>query len=287
MSTLKGLSPAVRSLVADRAFRSGRVSAVDAGPYTIEDLGLGRSIDLAPLRAVIDHAMRRRKPAESDAWLAPRVHATLRLTRLEAADRRIWAYLATVALPDYVRWRWKDPDDRQSPIAIDRFVGDDATNALSRLWWTAELTRDGADYRPAVKALSGPWFAASWLRLGVLHHRAAAQAVVEFLGAAEDEATAGDRGRRMARSLDVATRTLALDSLAPAPAPDVEAIREWCAEPVDETVMIRRLPTGPDEPPVPEQDVAAVRAILDQLAGQAGPRRARARRRARASASST
>jgi hypothetical protein len=285
MSTLKGLSPAVRSLVADRAFRTGRVEAVDAGPYIIEDLGLGRSIDLAPPRAVVDHAMRRRKPAESDAWLAPRVHATLRLTRREAADRRIWAYLATVALPDYVRWRWKAPEDRRSPIAIDRFVGDDATNAMSRLWWTAELTRDGADYGPTVKALSGPWFAASWLRLGVLHHRAAAQAVVEFLAAAADEATADDRGRMIARSLDVAMRTFALDSLAPAPAPDAEAVREWCAETVDETLMIRRLPTGPEEPTVPERDIAAVRAVLDQLAGQAGSRRARARRRSRTTAS--
>ncbi len=109
---------------------------------------------------------------------------------------------------------------------------------------------------------------------------------MEFLAAAEDEAAAGERGRAMARSLDLAMRTLALDSLAPAPAPDAEAIHEWCAVPVDETVMIRRLPTGPDEPPVPEQDVAAVRAILDQLAGQAGLRRARARRQAGASARS-
>jgi Family of unknown function (DUF6339) len=174
-----------------------------------------------------------------------------------------------------------------APIAIDRFVGDDATNAMSRLWWTAELTWDGADYGPTVKALSGPWFAGSWLKLGVLHHRAAAQAVVEFLAATEDEATAGDRGRVMSRSLDLAMKTISLDSLAPALAPDAEAVREWCIEPVDETLMIRQLPTGPDEPPVSEQDIAAVRAILDQLAGQAGPRRVRPRRRAAASASSS
>jgi hypothetical protein len=198
-----------------------------------------------------------------------------------AADQWIWAYLGIVEVPDYFHWQWKGPDDRQSPMAIDRFVGDGATNAPSRLWWTAELTRDVAVYGPTVKALSG-----SWPKPGVLHHRAAAEAVVEFLAVAEDEATAGDRGWMMARSLDIALRTLSLDSLAPAPAPDAEAVRGWCAEPVDETLMIRRLPTGPDEPPVPEQDIAAVRAILDQLAGQAGPRRARARRRAAASASS-
>ena len=199
---------------------------------------------------------------------------------------RTWVYPAVAELADDGRRRWKDSEDRQPPIAIDRFVGDDATNALSRLWWTAELTRDGADYGPTVKALSGPWFAASWLNLGVLHHRAAAQAVVEFLAAAGNELTAGDRGRVMARSLDLAMRTISLDSLAPAPAPDAEAIHEWCAVPVDETVMIRRQPTGPDEPPVPKQDIAAVRVVLNQLAGQAGHRRARARRPDRASASS-
>jgi hypothetical protein len=149
----------------------------------------------------------------------------------------------------------------------------------------AELTRDGADYGPTVEALSEPWFAAPWLKLFVLHRRAAAQAVVEFLAAAADEATVGDRGRPIARSLDLAMKTISLDSLASASVPDAEAIREWCAETVDETLMIRRLPTGPDEPPVPERDIAAVRAVLDHLAGQAGPRRARARRRARTTAS--
>ena len=39
---LKGLSPAVRAAVADRSFRTGEVAAVDAAPYIVDDLGLGR-----------------------------------------------------------------------------------------------------------------------------------------------------------------------------------------------------------------------------------------------------
>jgi hypothetical protein len=271
---LKGLSPAVRAAVSERAFRTGEVVAVDARPYVIEDIGLGRAIELAPLRAVVDWAMRRRRPGESDAWLAPRVHATLRLTRREAADRRIWAFLAAVALPDYVRWRWRDLDDRRAPVAIDRFVGGAAANAVSQLWWAAELTRDGADYRPTVAALTGPGFSPAWLDLGLLHHRAAAQAVVAYLAEIGDSAAAGDRGRAVVRALDVALRAIALDALAPAPPPDAEAVREWCSTPVDETLFIRRLPVGPDELPVSRSDVAAVRAILDQLVEQTGPRRA-------------
>jgi hypothetical protein len=43
MSTLKGLSPAVRSLVADRAFRTGRVSR--GPPFLVQFLhGLAREL---------------------------------------------------------------------------------------------------------------------------------------------------------------------------------------------------------------------------------------------------
>ena len=51
-------------------------------------------------------------------------------------------------------------------MAIDRFVGGAAVNAVSALWWAAELTRDGGDYAPTVRALSAPWFAPAWLELG-------------------------------------------------------------------------------------------------------------------------
>ncbi len=278
---LKGLDPDARAVVADRAFRTGEVAAIDAGPYIVEDLGLGRAIELAPLRGVVEWAMRRRKPGESDAWLAPRVHATVRLTRREAADMRIWSYLAAVALPDYVRWRWREPGERKGPVAIDRFVGGSEANAFARLWLAAELTRDGADYGPTARALASPWLSPSWLGLDALQHRAAAQAIVEILVAAGD--AAGDtRGRALARGLDVALRTLSIDSLAPDPGPDADAVRDWCSGPVDETLMFRRLPAGPDEARVSAADVAALRSLLGLLAEQAGIRAGTARRRARA-----
>ena len=107
--------------------------------------------------------------------------------------------------------------------------------------------------------------------------------MVAFLAAAGEE-VARDRGRAMVRALDVALRAIALDAVAPAAAPDAEAVREWCAAQVDETLMMKRLPVGPDEPPVPVADVAAVRAILDDLAGLERPRRMPAGRRSRARA---
>src|SRR5262245_46053809 len=107
MSSLRGLNSVARTLVSED-FRRGIVRTVDVTDY-VTDIELGREIDLAPLRAMITEATKRfdYDPSESDPWLGPRVHATLRLTRREAADIRIWDYLTVVEFPDYVRWRWR------------------------------------------------------------------------------------------------------------------------------------------------------------------------------------
>ena len=101
--------------------------------------------------------MSRRKPGESDAWLAPRVHATLRLTRRRrptGGSGPTWRPWSAAGLRPLAVAGSERP---QGAVAIDRFVGDAATNAFSRLWWAAELTRNGARLRPdgqdAVRAL--------------------------------------------------------------------------------------------------------------------------------------
>lgn len=73
--------------------------------------------ELAPVRDLIDDAMykfREDRPTGADAWLAPRLHAALRLSRREAADRRIWNYLALGVAPDYVVWRHCRPSRKVS-----------------------------------------------------------------------------------------------------------------------------------------------------------------------------
>src|SRR4051794_10751697 len=120
MSNLRGLNHGARDLVANEDFRKGIQETVDATEF-ITELELGRKVNLGPIRAVIDEAMKRLKRSESDQWLGPRLHATLRLTRREAADKRIWDYLTVVEFPDYVRWRWKDQDDSEEAVPIVRF----------------------------------------------------------------------------------------------------------------------------------------------------------------------
>jgi alkanesulfonate monooxygenase SsuD/methylene tetrahydromethanopterin reductase-like flavin-dependent oxidoreductase (luciferase family) len=266
MSTLRGLNPAARSLVTPD-FRRGDQPTIDAGPYT-EVLNIGREVQLAPLRGIVTEAMKRfeHDPPKSDPWLGPRVHATVRLTRREAADKRTWEYLTVVEFPQYVRWRWQNIDDPDKVIPLDRFLGEDSKNALARLWWASELTRNGSDYKRSEIALSISRFSVAWLHLNLAHHRAAVLAVVDFLHTYQGGGATDTQGQFMAKATNVALRTLCLDALATSPPIDADAVREWIAEEIDETTMMQELPRGPDEAAVPETDVATVRKFLDDLA---------------------
>lgn len=263
MSVLKGLTPAARVLVTEE-FRRGTLPTVDAADFVTE-LPLGRTVDLAPLCAVVEAAMRR-SPRDSDAWLGPRLHAALRLTRREAGDKRLWEYLTVVEHPDYVRWRWRNPDRPDDPAPQDRFLGEDSKNAFARLWWAAEMTRNGNNYARTVLALGISRFSVSWLHLILTHHRAAALAVVDFLHDFNKTGATDTQGQVMAKAVNVALRTVCLDALATSPPTDAEAVREWVREKIDATLMMDELPEGPDEAKVPEATVAAVRNFLDDLA---------------------
>ena len=273
MNELKGLSAGVRTLVSDENFRNGSQPVVEYEPYVV-DLGLRRNVSLDPLRAVLDEGRKRHstKWSESDGWLAPRVHATLRLTRREAADRRLWSYLNVAVFPDHVRWRWLDPDDPNSAVPIDRFLGEDSKNHLGRLWWGAELTRNGDKYTRTEKAFRNSRFSVSWQVLDMMHHRPAALAIIDFLEQFNDGKGATDsQGSRMARALNAALRTLTLDAVAANPEPDAEAFREWIMAPIDETKMMDELPKGPEEKEtVSDEAIAEVRKHLDALAQAIG-----------------
>ncbi len=263
MNVLQGLKPEARVL-ATEDFRKGEPDRVDVSDY-VTDLSLGRNIELGPLQAVVEEAMGRFEPRSSDSWLGPRVHATLRLTRREAADKRIWEYLTLGEFPHYVRWRW-EKEDPDKPVPLDRFVGEDSKNAFARLWWATELTRNGSSYARSEVALGISRFSVSWLHLILIHHRPAALAVVDFLRDFQGTGATDTQGQAMAKAANVALRTVCLDALAPSPPVDADAVREWIEQKVDETTMLDELPVGPDEGRVPEEDIMAVRQLLEELA---------------------
>jgi hypothetical protein len=252
----------------DVAFRTG--TATPDFNDAIVDVQLGRAISTEPLAALLNEAMTRfdSNRAQSDAWLGPRVHASLRLRRREAARRGIWRYLAAEPGAEYVRWRWGRVDDEGEvkPAALDRFIGPDYKHALGRLWWMTEVFRDGDDYGPAARALSNQDITNTFFRMDVAHHRPTAQGIVEVLVPRNRDALTGREANAIAKAINATATTLVLDLHAPDTGLDDNARDEWLAEDVDVGVVMRdELIPGPPDPRVARSSVDAMGSLLREL----------------------
>jgi hypothetical protein len=234
----------------------------------------GLELPLEELGQMLDAARERfaDEPARSDRWLAPRVHALLRLTRAEAGEKQLWAWMAAVAFPDYVRWRFpgkgdEEEDENLRGTPIKRFAGQDRDNALSRLWWGGELCRNGADYRPVEEAFVVQDVPNTWFSLDAFHHPACAQAALRLLPRMQ-----GRPVNRLATALDHVLTTIQLDVVASATPPDSQAVLDWRGEEIDiEALLEDKLPTGPDESAVEPEDVDAVEMLLRRVAKEMHP----------------
>ncbi|BEL01958.1 hypothetical protein Q0Z83_001490 [Actinoplanes sichuanensis] len=168
----------------------------------------GSTIDLT----VIDVLMRRFRDrfadldqrgdrAASDSWLAPRLHYALRLTRAEAGDRDLWSWLA-IRYSDYVVWRWAGAGEKPTE---DRWHGQINKQALMRLWWGAELFRNGPDYSPVERAFSRQDVPHNLLHRTLVRCRSLAVALIDDLVPAGQEIVGSSREiRDLARVLNLA-----------------------------------------------------------------------------------
>jgi hypothetical protein len=135
----------------------------------------------------------------SDRWIAPRIHFSLRLFRTEAADRGTWQWIA-LRYPWYLDWRWADPDGK---VADDRWWGPIHKQALARLWWGAEIFRDGPDYRPVEQAFVFQDLPNSYLHRPLVRCRSLALAVVDKVAGSSNASAA--QVNNLARVLNLAT----------------------------------------------------------------------------------
>lgn len=256
--------------------RLALLSASAADPFLTEELLRGRQvhagIDLAkvveslpeddarwavePVRSLVEDAMYAfgEDRAKADAWLAPRLHATLRLTRREAADKRLWNHLALAVAPDYVAWRHSGKDGR---IPAERFRGAADRQCFSRLWWAAELFRNGPDYGPAEIACGNQDLIHTVLRSDLIDHRPTAQALVRLLK--NGLVGTGREINGLTVAINAAGATLVYDVIAPDEPRDPAPLRDWIAAAESAPPVDRHsLPDGPDEEPVPEDAVTAL-----------------------------
>ena len=277
--------PAMLGLLPDTIVAKHLSHAIQSGEETPPQVALRKAATLlpttearrhtAPVRQLLEEAMRRfgDQRTAADAWLAPRLHATLRLTRAEAADGRLWNYVALLVAPDYVVWRHRGPET----TAASRFSGAHYTQAFSRLWWAAELFRDGTDYRPVETACRVQDVLNTTLRLDVIDHRPTALAIVRILDGliADGTPRRGDHVNALSSTVNTAGSTLVYDVLAPDPGGDGEAVLDWIAEAQDApAVPFERLPDGPDDGRVSAQSVDTLVALFGKLLAEA-PRRQR------------
>jgi len=269
MSTVKSLDHNGTRLITP-AFRLGPDQPTFGEFET--NLAFDHPVDLVAARTIIDEAMRRFSRAQStaaDVWLAPRLHYALRFSRREAARRGMWRWLGAVFAPDYVRWRWgpadENSDDPEAGAAEDRFIGPEYKHALARLWWMAELFRDGPDYAPVAAAMSNQDIPNNLFRMDIAHHRPTVQAAVKFL-----EGKGGREANALAKATNSAATTLIIDTISADTALDPASLTAWLNDDdIDPLRYLDDLPPGPTDPKVDPAAVATMVTLLEALFAEA------------------
>jgi hypothetical protein len=223
-----------------------------------------RDIDIRPLREIFDRAQQKwdGNRQQSDGSLAAHVHAVVRLSRREAADMRVWQFLST-EFRDYVLWRW---GEKAAPAA-NRIAGRTNRNAIARLWWGAELTRNGADYSAVSDAFRLQEISQWILDVEAFQNRAAALAYCRAVA----PGMSGQFARELATALDHALTTIVLDALAPDPGSDRLRVEHWINTAFDENWNLEELPEGPDEEPIAPEHIDAVGQLLERLGARVQP----------------
>jgi hypothetical protein len=270
MHEARRLPQAANRLVTS-AFRAG-LETVDFSDLE-ERHELSHPLDLDAVRQLIDECLSRftqDQPAEADAWLAPRLHYGLRLTRRQGSEREWWRWLGCVFADDYVRWRFGSSEqDPPSPLDVaaplDRFVGPERKHALGRLWWMAELFRNGDDYLPVERAMRNQDIPNNLFRMDVAHHRPTVQAAVRVL-----EGKVGREANALARAINSAATTLLIDVIAPDDALDPDSSEGWVADDnIDVVNYFDELPKGPADPPANPAAVDRMTQLLGELLSEA------------------
>jgi hypothetical protein len=141
------------------------------------------SLPLEHLDAVIDEliATLPAYDAAIDAWLAPRLHAALPLTRRAAADPGVFRFLSVIHRPDVIRHRWANVSWANMRSRFWSIGTRHTSNALARLWWIAELTRDGDSYALTERVLAKQSLAIQVFVRSWSQHRPAVEAFVDTL----------------------------------------------------------------------------------------------------------
>jgi hypothetical protein len=172
------------------------------------------TLDMELLQLLNDEALRREFDDDNalDAWLAPRLHMALRIPRRLAADPRFWTWLAVTVFRQYVHRRWAD--NKTGAVLLYRYVDTNMNlrNGVSRLWWGAEMTRNGPDYTPVRQVFSRVRTAQFALELAYSSFKPAAIAFARVCVESRPELN-DDEKRKLSTTLRAYLSTTSLEAL--------------------------------------------------------------------------
>jgi len=136
---------------------------------------------------------------EHDVTVALQLHRQLPIHRGVAVDARMWAWLGARHFADVIRRRWSRDDQPPNPL---RFVGRLYQNGLARLWWAAELTREGDPSqaerdRGLYALLSVQYRPDRLLAMPLLHHAPTMLGVLDALGGDTRDIVTNELCRRL------------------------------------------------------------------------------------------
>lgn len=124
-----------------------------------------------------------------DRKAAPAVHQAVDISRREAADSGIWHDLAIRQFPEFVRHRWKYGGTQAMKKKFWTYGVplDSVSNTFERLWWIAELTRDGDDYTYTRRAFGNRRLCFRVFDIQLGRYKPAARACIEVLHDEEED----------------------------------------------------------------------------------------------------
>lgn len=127
-----------------------------------------------------------------DVAAAEPIREYIDISRRQAARDRLWHWLTVAEFSDFVYHRW-----RKFSAIDEKFLGAGTniySNALHRLWWGAELTRDDDSYDKTEALFSQGELANDVLDRWFARYSPASKAVVDHLKG-EESNTISDRTR--------------------------------------------------------------------------------------------
>jgi hypothetical protein len=231
----------------------------------------GNPIDIDPFVSALEDWLRRsvdsgRPKSELDTELSYVLHQSLRLTRAEAADRGMWVWLAAGPGRAYVDWRWADD---AGAVTEDRWRGQINKQAFARLWWGAELLRDGPTYSSDV--FRDQDIANSLINRLFMRSRPMAVSVWPLLDDKYgDDPVPKNRQRAWISGVNLYAGARSLDALAFLHRDRADAYSAW----VRSAASVAQHPRvgGPDDGPVPEASKAAARRFLEHVWAETEPK---------------